>query len=115
VTPCHGPPYAEFSLPPRFRRAARSSLVPRASRGEGETMTPPADAYLAFSRFGLGPRPGDLAALAGDPKAAVVAELADPTALFLDDSGLPSSVDAYAQVRQFQRLRKMEKQQASDA
>jgi len=72
-------------------------------------MTVPEDAYLAFSRFGLGPRPGDLAALQGDPKAALLAELADPTAVFLDDSGLPSSVDAYAQVRQFQRMRKMER------
>ena len=37
------------------------------------------DAYLAFSRFGLGARPGDLAAFVGDPKAALTAEIADPT------------------------------------
>ncbi|MGN6100821.1 MAG: DUF1800 domain-containing protein [Devosia sp.] len=65
------------------------------------------ESYLAFTRFGLGPRPGDLKTLSGDPKAALLAEIADPTALFLVDSGLASTPDAYAQIRQFQRARKM--------
>ena len=63
--------------------------------------------YLAFSRFGLGPRPGDASRLGQDPKAALLAEIADPTSLFLSDAGLPSTVDAYAQVRQIQLARRM--------
>ncbi|MDR3474535.1 MAG: DUF1800 domain-containing protein [Devosia sp.] len=68
------------------------------------------DPYLAFSRFGLGPRPGDLSAIGPDAKAALIAELADPTALFIADADLPGTVDAYTQVRQFQQARKMAKQ-----
>ena len=62
--------------------------------------------YLAFSRFGLGTRPGDLARLGKDAKAALLGEIADPTSLFLSDAELPSTVDAYRQVRQIQLARK---------
>ena len=73
------------------------------------------DAFLAFSRFGLGARPGDLAGLTGDPKAALLAEIADPTALFLDDAGLPSTIDAFALVRSFQKARQTQRKAANAA
>jgi uncharacterized protein (DUF1800 family) len=73
------------------------------------------DPYLAFSRFGLGARPGDLAALSGDPKVALVAEIADPTTLFLADAGLPSTPDAFTQVREFQKARQLQRMQAAAA
>ncbi|MEO8882077.1 MAG: hypothetical protein ABI377_01455, partial [Devosia sp.] len=73
------------------------------------------DAYLAFSRFGLGARPGDLAAFVGDPKAALTAEIADPTSLFLADADLPSTVDAFTQVREFQKARELQRKQADAA
>ena len=38
----------------------------------------------AFHRFGMGPRPGDLAAMAGDPRAALKAELARPDVALID-------------------------------
>ena len=71
------------------------------------------DSLLVFSRFGLGARPGDFAGLGSDPKAALVAELSDPTNLFMADSGLPSTVDAFTQVREFQKARQRQKQAAA--
>jgi uncharacterized protein (DUF1800 family) len=71
------------------------------------------DPYLALSRFGLGPRPGDLAARGAAPREALLAELDDPTDLFLTDAGLPDAVDAYTEVRRFQKARKMAKQAAA--
>ena len=73
------------------------------------------DPLLAFSRFGLGARPGDLAALGPDPKAALVAEVSDPTTLFLADLDLPSTADAYTQVREFQKARQLQKEEADKA
>lgn len=73
------------------------------------------DAYLTFSRFGLGARPGDLKSFSGDPKAALAAEIADPTSLFLADSDLPSTVDAFTQVREFQKARELQRKQADAA
>jgi uncharacterized protein (DUF1800 family) len=73
----------------------------------------PNDPLLVFSRFGLGARPGDFAGLGSDPKAALLAELSDPTTLFLADSGLPSTVDAFTQVREFQKARQRQKQAAA--
>lgn len=77
-------------------------------------MTSP-DVITAFNRFGLGARPGDLDKLTGDPKQALLAEIADPTTLFLADSGLPDTIDAYAQVRQYQRARQTQRQMADAA
>ena len=68
------------------------------------------ESYLAFSRFGLGARPGDLSSIGNDPKAALLAELDDPTALFLSNDGLPSTADAFTQVRQYQMARKTARQ-----
>lgn len=72
--------------------------------------TNPDDRYLAFTRFGLGPRPGDLKSMTGDPKAALLAEIGGPAALALADSSLLTTSDAYTQLRLFQRARQMAKQ-----
>ena len=51
-------------------------------------MTPIAPkALVAFNRFGLGPKPGDLAKTS-DPAAALLAELAAPDAAKIDDAAL---------------------------
>lgn len=73
------------------------------------------DAYLVFSRFGLGARPGDLMAISSAPKAALLAEIDDPTSLFLANSDLPSTADAFTQVREFQRARDLQRKQADAA
>ena len=67
------------------------------------------DAYLAFSRFGLGPRAGDLGRVGSDPASAVLDEIADPTSLFITDPDLPDSVEAYTQLRRYQRARQLAK------
>ncbi|MGO4837851.1 hypothetical protein AB4144_36970, partial [Rhizobiaceae sp. 2RAB30] len=56
---------------------------------------------LAYSRFGLGARPGDLSRHS-DLKAALAAEISDPSTLLLDLAGLPDGPDALRQVRRYE-------------
>ncbi|UPK28972.1 DUF1800 domain-containing protein [Bradyrhizobium sp. 195] len=56
-----------------------------------------ADAVLALHRFGLGPRPGSIAALGSDPRGALIAELDRPLTLSAAAS-LPASAKAYRTV-----------------
>ena len=44
---------------------------------------------LAVTRFGLGPRPGDIAALGGDPRAALLAMTERPEATLIRDAPVP--------------------------
>jgi uncharacterized protein (DUF1800 family) len=48
-------------------------------------------AALALHRFGLGPRAGSIAALAADPRGALIAELNRPNAAQIADANLPTS------------------------
>lgn len=54
-----------------------------------------AEASLALNRFGMGPRPGSIAAIAGDPRGALLAELERPSVDLAAASALPSSAKAY--------------------
>ncbi|MBR0774173.1 DUF1800 domain-containing protein [Bradyrhizobium diazoefficiens] len=56
-----------------------------------------AEAVLALHRFGMGPRPGSIAAVGSDPRGALIAELDRPLALAAAD-GLPNSAKAYRTV-----------------
>ena len=49
------------------------------------------DAAIACRRFGLGPKPGDLKRVAGDPRGYVLAALNSKTAARIDDPGLEPS------------------------
>ena len=51
----------------------------------------PRGAALALHRFGFGPRPGTIAAVASDPRGALIAELDRPNAGKVPDAGLLSS------------------------
>jgi uncharacterized protein (DUF1800 family) len=51
----------------------------------------PREAALALHRFGFGPRAGTIAAIASDPRAALLAELDKPNAGKISDAGLMSS------------------------
>src|SRR5712692_3223506 len=51
----------------------------------------PRGAALALHRFGFGPRPGSIAAIAADPAAALVADLDRPKAGEISAAGLMSS------------------------
>src|SRR3569833_693880 len=67
--------------------------------------------YVALQRFGLGARPGDLTAVAGDPRGAVLAEIA-PDAALIANGALPNTVAALTEVRQIQATRKAAKKAA---
>jgi len=54
----------------------------------------PKEAALALHRFGFGPRPGGIAAIAADPRGALLAELERPDAGLIGSAGLPSSAAA---------------------
>jgi uncharacterized protein (DUF1800 family) len=56
-----------------------------------------AEAVLALQRFGMGPRPGSIAAVGTDPRGALIAELDRPLVLNAAAS-LPSSAKAYRTV-----------------
>jgi uncharacterized protein (DUF1800 family) len=58
-------------------------------------------AVLALNRFGLGPRPGSIAAIAADPRGALLAELDRTPTLFAAASSLPSSGQALRVVAEF--------------
>src|SRR6478752_988981 len=57
-----------------------------------------AEAVLALHRFGMGPRPGSIAAIETDPRGALIAELERPSASQIAASALPSSSRAYRTV-----------------
>ena len=57
-----------------------------------------AEAVLALQRFGMGPRPGSVAAIAADPRGALLAELDRPPAELVAASALPSSAKAFRTV-----------------
>src|SRR5215831_16832874 len=52
------------------------------------------EALLALHRFGMGPRPGSIAAIASDPRGALLAELDSPPAIPAAAAALPSSTKA---------------------
>jgi uncharacterized protein (DUF1800 family) len=54
----------------------------------------PREAALALHRFGLGPRPGSIAAIASDPRGALMAELERPAVGRIDNPELMTSAQA---------------------
>ena len=57
-----------------------------------------AEAVLALHRFGMGPRPGSIAAIGSDPRGALIAELDRPSASEVAAASLPSSAKAFRAV-----------------
>ena len=57
-----------------------------------------AEATLTLHRFGMGPRPGSIAAIEADPRGALIAELERPSVSDIAASGLPSSAKAFRTV-----------------
>jgi uncharacterized protein (DUF1800 family) len=60
-----------------------------------------AEAALVLHRFGMGPRPGSIAAIETDPRGALIAELERPLADPAAASALPSSSAAFRTVADF--------------
>jgi uncharacterized protein (DUF1800 family) len=73
-------------------------------------LDPKVEAALALHRFGLGPRAGSIAALASDPRGALLAEIDSPGAGRINDPALPTSGEGaraafkFAQERRAVRL-----------
>jgi uncharacterized protein (DUF1800 family) len=63
-------------------------------RGVAMSNSAKAEAVLALQRFGMGPRPGSIAAIEADPRGALIAELAQPSAALPAAVALPSSSKA---------------------
>jgi uncharacterized protein (DUF1800 family) len=59
-----------------------------------------AEAALALHRFGMGPRPGSIAAIEADPRGALIAELERPSKSLAAASALPSSAKAFRAVNE---------------
>jgi uncharacterized protein (DUF1800 family) len=57
-----------------------------------------AEAVLALHRFGMGPRPGSIAAIEADPRGALIAELERASAGNIAAADLPSSAKAFRAV-----------------
>jgi uncharacterized protein (DUF1800 family) len=73
-------------------------------------LDPKAQAALALHRFGLGPRPGSIAAIASDPRGALLAELDRTDAGRLADSDLLTSGTAARAAFAFQQAQRAARQ-----
>jgi uncharacterized protein (DUF1800 family) len=78
--------------------AATAAPQLRILRGVAMSSSARAEAVLALHRFGMGPRPGSIAAIESDPRGALIAELERPSTSEIAASGLPSSARAYRAV-----------------
>src|SRR5262249_11192157 len=74
-----------------------------------------AEASLAFNRFGLGPRTGSIAAIASDPRGALVAELDRPSAGHITNVELMSSGVAARSAFAFQQAQRELRRAAKSA
>src|SRR6201987_1354170 len=72
-------------------------------------LEPTAEAALALHRFGLGPRTGSVAAIASDPRGALIAELDRPDAGRITNADLLSSGAAARPAFQSQEARRNER------
>ena len=64
-------------------------------------IDPHAEAALALHRFGMGPRAGSIAAIASDPRGALLAELERPGAGHVAEAGFMTSAQASRAVFEF--------------
>jgi len=72
-------------------------------------------AVTAFSRFGLGPRPGDLARAARDPRGVLVDELRTANVALIRNGALPGGVAALQADYLDQQARRIERQKMAMA
>lgn len=76
------------------------------------------DAHLALARFGLGPRPGDRAAIAGDPRGFVLAQCDRTDAAVLAADNLQTTrtlIPAFFEARRNRRMALMAREAAAKA
>src|SRR6266849_9457743 len=81
-------------------------------------LDPKAEAALCLHRFGLGPRAGSIAAIASDPRGALLAEINSPGAGRINDPALLASGEgarAAFKFQQEQRAARLAERAARDA
>src|SRR5262249_34045680 len=78
-------------------------------------LDPTAEAALALHRFGLGPHTGSGAAIASDPRGALLAELDRPGAGQITDTSLMTSGAAMRAAFQFQQARREQQRENGQA
>ncbi len=71
---------------------------------------PKAQAALALHRFGVGPRAGSIAAIASDPRGALIAELDRSGAGRIANTDLLASGEAARAAFEFQRVQRLARQ-----
>ncbi len=76
---------------------------------------PPHDAVTAVRRFGLGPKPGDLARIGADPRGYVLAGLADKSKALISGPDLEPSHVVFAAVQEAQLMQRMAAALVKDA
>src|SRR5262245_21273081 len=69
-------------------------------------LDPKVEATIALHRFGLGPRSGSIAAIASDPRGALLAELDRPGAGRIAATGLMTSAEAARAVFAFREAQR---------
>ena len=74
------------------------------------SVDPKTEAARALHRFGLGPRAGSIAAIASDPRGALLAELDRAEAGRIADPDLLTSGEAVRAAFEFQQMRRQERQ-----
>src|ERR1700682_864016 len=84
----------------RFQRLCAAGCHRFIVQGIAMSSSAKAEAVLALHRFGMGPRPGSIAAIEADPRGALIAELERPSASQLAASALPTSSKAFRAVNE---------------
>jgi len=64
------------------------------------------EAHIAANRFGLGAKPGEIAAVGADARSWLLQQLQDPSAFAIPAAGLPSRSEAALTLRAFQERRR---------
>lgn len=72
------------------------------------------DASSALRRFGLGPRPGEIKQIAGDPRGFVLAQLTKAASVRMVDTDLLASHDALAALREAQLAQRLAREFVKD-
>jgi uncharacterized protein (DUF1800 family) len=73
------------------------------------------EASIATNRFGLGATPGQIAAVATDPKNWLLSQLRNPRAALMSNIGLQTSTQAYAAFAEYTRARREQRAAAPGA
>src|ERR1700678_4454498 len=83
----------------RPRQGSTGTLWLPIFRGVAVSNFANAEAVLALHRFGMGPRPGSVAAIEADPRGALIAELERPSVALPAAAALPSTSKAFRTVQ----------------